>query len=308
MSEKGTISEKLYALLLRLYPARFRRQYGEEAMRLLRERLRDERGAGARLRLWIDLLFDAGSSLPREYRRGAHALNAAPASLAGMPLFRTIEDELPKPGSFLGGTVMAVAAVAGLGFLLNHAGRVRHFAAYYAAPQTEASAPPSAGVLPTGQGPGGTGSPQASAGRGSSGTVLPGQTSQANAAQTSQQGQRVAALLLDDAARRRILEAVESTLRASYPYPRMAELLAGSLDASEDRGAYEQISFPGDFADAITKQMRAVSGDSGLVLYFVDAPLPKTPPAGPIHWIDAHFLLRVPQAPPGSRPVPPPSA
>jgi hypothetical protein len=296
MSEKGTISEKLYALLLRLYPARFRRQYGEEAMRVFRERLRDERGVTARLRLWLDLLLDVGSSLPHEYRRGAPSLTAVPVSAQpGLPLFRSLDTELPKPGSFFGGTVLAFLAVAGLGFLLNHAGKVRHFAVYYAASQAQAPAQPSAGSLPTGHSPGGAGSPSASTGQGSSGTVVPGQAAaQANAAQNARKGQRVPALLLDDAARRRILAAVEAALRQSYPFPRMAGLIAASLSASEDRGDYDALADPADFAGAITQQMRDMSGDSGLVLYFVATPLPKTPAAGDIHWIDAHFLLRVP--------------
>jgi hypothetical protein len=295
------MSEKLYALLLRLYPARFRERYGEEAMRVFHERLRDERRAGARLRFWLSLLLDAGSSLPREYRRSATALNAAPAiSPAAVPLFRTLESELPKPGSFLGGTIMAFLAVAGLGFLLNHAGTMRHFAEYYAAPQARASAPPSSGSLPTGQGPGGTGSPSSSRGQG-----LTGQTSaqhaltgQRSAAQSPLDAQRVPGIRLDDSARRRILDAVDATLRQSYPDRPMAERIAASLSASEDRGAYEALSDPPAFADAITRQMRAISGNSDLVLYFIVTPLPKTAPAGDIYWIDQHFLLRVPLAQP----------
>jgi hypothetical protein len=294
------MSEKLYALLLRLYPARFRNHYGEEAMRIVRERLRDERGPAARLRLWLDLLLDLGSSLPREYRRGQPSLAVVPAQ-AGLPLFRSLDTELPKPGSFFGGAILAFLAVAGLAFLLNHAGRVRHFATYSAAPQAQASAPPSASPLPTGQGPGGAGSPATSAGQASSSTVLPAQDAQGNAAQNALHGQQVPALLLDDAARRRILASVEASLRQSYPYPQMAALIAGSLDASEDRGVFESLSNPGDFADAVTRQMRAISGDSGLVLYFIATPLPKTRAAGDIHWIDAHFLLRVPPAPPAAR-------
>lgn len=301
MSEKATNSEKLYAVILRLYPARFRRQYGEEAMRVLRERLRDERGIAARLRLWIDLLLDAGSSLPREYRRGAAALSVAPAAPHGVPLFRTLETELPKPGSFFGGTVMAFLAVAGLGFLLNHAGRVRHFAVSYAAPQAHAAAPQSAGMLPTGQGPGGAGSPAASAGRASSGTVLPQQASASQAAGTETSAKMAPAFNFDDAARRRVIAAVAATLRASYPSARKAELIAAALAADEDRGVFQALSGPDAFADAVTQQMRDSSGDSGLVLYFVATPLPKTPAGGDIHWIDAHFLLRVPLAQPAPR-------
>ena len=38
------MSEKLYAFLLKLYPDHFRRTYGDEALRLVRDRARDEKG------------------------------------------------------------------------------------------------------------------------------------------------------------------------------------------------------------------------------------------------------------------------
>ena len=38
------MSEKIYALLLRLYPAHFLKNYGDEALQLFRDRSRDERG------------------------------------------------------------------------------------------------------------------------------------------------------------------------------------------------------------------------------------------------------------------------
>ncbi len=63
------MSEKLYALFLRLYPAHFREEYGDEALQLFRDRAREERGFLPLLRLWFDLLFDLTVSLPREYLR-----------------------------------------------------------------------------------------------------------------------------------------------------------------------------------------------------------------------------------------------
>lgn len=45
-------------LLLRMYPAEFRDDYGEEALRLIQERWRDERGTMRRLRLCLDLAID----------------------------------------------------------------------------------------------------------------------------------------------------------------------------------------------------------------------------------------------------------
>ena len=62
------MSEKLYVLLLRLYPSHFREAYGDEALQLLRDRVREERGLAPRLRLWWDLMADLAISLPREYR------------------------------------------------------------------------------------------------------------------------------------------------------------------------------------------------------------------------------------------------
>jgi len=296
MSENS--SEKLYALLLRLYPARFRRQYGEEAMRVFRERLRDERGTLARLRLWFDLLADTGLSLPREYRRAASPLSTVRASApAGMPLFQSLENELPKPASIFGGAILAFLAVAGLGFLLNHAGKVRVWAVQYAAPQAQTSAQPASGAL-TGPGPGGAGSASATSGQTSAGPASTPQSSRGQApAPPPPPPQSGPAPRLDDAARRRILAAVAATLRQSYPDHHSAERIAFSLSASENRGDYQTLPDAAAFADTVTQQMRAVSNDSGLVLYFVATPLPKTAPAGDIYWIDPHFLLRVPLPP-----------
>jgi hypothetical protein len=61
------MSERLYAILLRLYPAHFRRIYGKEALRLVRDRIRCEKGFLSGVRLWLDLLWDLAKSLPREY-------------------------------------------------------------------------------------------------------------------------------------------------------------------------------------------------------------------------------------------------
>ena len=57
------MSERLYSLLLQLYPRAFRERYGEEMARVFRDRLRDEPSA----RLWIDVLSDAAMSIPRQY-------------------------------------------------------------------------------------------------------------------------------------------------------------------------------------------------------------------------------------------------
>jgi hypothetical protein len=96
------MSEKIYALLLRLYPSHFRDAYGEAALQLFRDRARDEKGFFPTLRLWLDLLGDLAVSVPREYRHVHAAPLAASASqrLGGPPSFFVLEDESPRPGAF----------------------------------------------------------------------------------------------------------------------------------------------------------------------------------------------------------------
>src|SRR5215469_16036872 len=123
------MSEKIFACLLRFYPARFRQQYGEEAMGLLRDRLRDERGAARRLRLWLDLLVDFAAGLPQAYRN-SYAIAASPVahSVAGLPAFRVLDQEPLRPGSVVVGSVLAIAALAAFVFVMNHPSAYHPFA------------------------------------------------------------------------------------------------------------------------------------------------------------------------------------
>lgn len=121
------MSERIFAFLLRLYPAHFRQQYGTEAIQLLRDRLRDERGAGQRLRLWIDLLADFAAGLPQAYRNSYAATAPLPQPGNGLPAFRMLEEEPLRPGSVLAGSVVAIAAVAAFVFVMNHAAAYHSF-------------------------------------------------------------------------------------------------------------------------------------------------------------------------------------
>ena len=96
------MSEKLYVLLLHLYPAAFRKQYGDAALQIFRDRLHDERGFLPRLRLWIDLLADLGVSLPSEYRRVPSALASAHIQpRAGFPSCVRTSQTANRPGALL---------------------------------------------------------------------------------------------------------------------------------------------------------------------------------------------------------------
>jgi hypothetical protein len=63
------MSEKIYGWLLKLYPIRFRDDYGASAMQLFRDRLRAERGVFKRFRFWLDVVTDLAVSIPREHWR-----------------------------------------------------------------------------------------------------------------------------------------------------------------------------------------------------------------------------------------------
>jgi hypothetical protein len=116
------MSEKIFACLLRLYPARFRQRYQAEALQLLQDRLRDERGGLRRLRLWIDLLADLAAGLPRAYRNTytTAAKTRAWQTATGIPACRTLEEEPLRPGSVVMGGIFAVAALALFIFVMNH--------------------------------------------------------------------------------------------------------------------------------------------------------------------------------------------
>lgn len=91
------MSEKIYALLLRLYPEHFRRAYGDEAMRLVHERARSEKGFLPGLRLWLDLLTDFAISLPREYSNGPTTPIVAAQHLNGEPSFQLLAERSVNP-------------------------------------------------------------------------------------------------------------------------------------------------------------------------------------------------------------------
>lgn len=125
------MSEKIYALLLRLYPASFRRRYHDEALQLLRDRLRDEQGFFRRLRLWVDLLADLVCSLPMAYRqRDPYAFAAADVAPIpdGIPAFRTLEEEPLKPQSIFLGSILGIAGLAVFAFLMTLTGPYHPFA------------------------------------------------------------------------------------------------------------------------------------------------------------------------------------
>lgn len=120
------MSEKIYVWLLRLYPASFRRSYGEEALQLFRDRARDERGFLSSLRLWLDLLGDLAVSLPREYRSASAAvvISQAPHFSDGMPSFHTLDVEAFNIRSLFYGGVASLVVYGVFFVLVSHGGNL----------------------------------------------------------------------------------------------------------------------------------------------------------------------------------------
>ncbi len=96
----AVISEKIYRLLLHLYPHRFRSEYGAEMLQLFRDRLATET---SHLRLWLDVLADLAISVPREHRRPSHDFRVS-------PIFESFKAMLKV---FLGLAIMSELALRG---------------------------------------------------------------------------------------------------------------------------------------------------------------------------------------------------
>src|ERR1700684_2222762 len=107
------MSEKIYALLLCLFPSHFRKEYRDDALQLFRDRARDEKGFTPRLRLWFDLLVDLAISVPRKSFHAEPELIAASAQpLGATPSFYFLGHESPRPGALLLGALLSLTALA----------------------------------------------------------------------------------------------------------------------------------------------------------------------------------------------------
>jgi hypothetical protein len=135
------MSEKIYAWILRLYPSRFRDAYGAEALQLIRDRVRDEKGFLPGLRLWLDLIADLAISVARGYRSAQPALIGVPVRrpLDGLPSFCVLEGELPRLGALVFGGVVSLAALCAVSVLVSGLGKNPPYVAPVAQPQTPAS-------------------------------------------------------------------------------------------------------------------------------------------------------------------------
>jgi len=269
------MSEKIYALLFRLFPARFRAAWGEESLDFYRQRADHERGFWPRVRLWRDLLADLAVSLPGAYLREEPGLSPAPETgRAAVPSFTMLDEEPIHGSAYFYGTLLTIALLGAISILAKHAG---HFPVLRASQAAEAS-----GVTvdpwATGRSAGGGDGDTAVLGNG------PGAAPAAQAS-TGKPATRYVSIaqskplaLFDDAERKRVISSIANTLRSEYPDRATAEKVARFLQSNERGGSYDAVDDPAAFAALLTRQLRSASRDSHFEVVFSAAPLHQSAP------------------------------
>jgi hypothetical protein len=260
------MSEKLYSLLVRLYPPEFRRKYGKEAIQVFRDRLRDERGLLKRARLWVDVLLDLSVSVPREHRR---APSRPVQSAAGIPSFLVLEEKLPSAGTFLIGTVLALTAAGIFGFLLIHGGN------------NLLLPPMSNQPLPS------------SMTQAASPSNTPEQDSSSSEMDSTQ------VLFITAAERRLVIRQVIGAVKEYDRYITESARVAQLLEPDESSGGYQGIRDGSAFAALLTRQISGVTRHVTVTVMYGHQPapgnelwiVPSRPGASIFRRIDNHFAV-----------------
>ena len=283
------MSEKIYALLLRIYPARFRQAYGDAALQLFRDRLRNERGFIPRFRLWLDLIGDLAISLPREYQKSPAVLASAPVVQPSnqMLSFKVLQDEPPRPEAIFIASLLSLAAVGAFAIAIGHAGDYRPFRTFVAPARHSPHLSPAAPSHP---------SPSSSSSDGDEEVIgtasqaatdappLPPQTFQEVKADDASKPVTVIAISgaqIDAAERQRVINSAVTDLKQHYFDPEVAHNMADSLLAHAKAGDDEAIKTGAGFAALLTTQMRDISHDMHLEVVYSRDVLPAQPSMTP---------------------------
>jgi hypothetical protein len=303
------MSEKIYAILLRLYPSSFRERYAQEALQLFRDRARQEAGVFRQLRFWADILADFAVSVPRAYRDAKPALAAAALRQTpdGMPSFDLLKSEPLRPAALVFGAFLSLAVMSASFIMIRHAGddlpsvaRAQHqsppaerpddrnFAADKTANtrgDSNASGTMSAASVRAKSGV------AAKSADSQSGDLQPeAQSLQDYLAASESQASRITTggaatsgipadpePRLDAAEKQRVIDAAIANLKAHYFDPQIAQKTADALRASENRGEVKAIADGAAFAALLTQQMRDASQDMHLIVEYSTAKLPDHP-------------------------------
>jgi hypothetical protein len=295
------MSEKICAWLVRLFPSRFRKAYGEDAIQLYCDRLRDERGLVRRTRLWFDLLLDLAVSVPREYRRAEPALLGASAQpgLEGMPGFRLLEGAPPRAGALLSAVFLAMAGLAAASVLINYGGSHPNSHLWQAKPRAQqpdrsaATASPSSSrqrsaasaQQQTASAPPANSMSGLDSEDGVRASVPPSQSNQAAGqqdahppeAKTARAGSPTAAagvagVPVDAAERGRVINGAVANLKRYYDRPEIGRKVAEALLAHQSRGDDNEATDADTFTVVLNQQMLDVSHDAQLrIRYYVNS-------------------------------------
>jgi hypothetical protein len=283
------MSEWIYSCLLQLYPASFRRTYGDAAIQLFRDRLKDERGFRPRLHLWLDLFFDLVSSVPRTHCFNELTLVSASAQrLCGVPSFYVLEHDPLRPSAILIAGVLAAATLCGLSMLMGRAGVRRPL---LSAAQS-ATVTQQLNSFLTSKSPMliSSDEPDQVLGSGIRAELIPASKPPFIKALFLVVAPE---LKLDAVERQRIIEAAISNLKQHYFDQNATQRITDSLHAHEKNGDYNTITDGSTFANLLTKQIREVGQDMHLIVEYSANPLPTGPPAPPPGAIERyHEALR----------------
>lgn len=248
------MSEKVFRLLLYLYPSRFRREYGDEALQLFRDRMRDETGMRASVQLWYDLLADLVISLPREYgHTRLEVVGASPKPcLNGTPTFFMFETTSPgRRPLFLGG-LMSVIMLVSFPKLMNEVGN-------FQLPSSWSIASPGAHERQSTE-------PQRPTSETEQGVVQNSPSVNPTLGATS---------------RHRIIASAIASIKQHHIDPVEAQKAADALLAHERQGDDDSAKSTEEFARLATKQMREATGNHELELLYSLRAIPKRPPGPP---------------------------
>lgn len=106
------MSEKMLALLFRLYPPAFRERYLHEALLLCRDRRRHETGIYRRVGLVCDLSIDFFAGLPKAWQTfySIVAVRSQVPNTRPVPSFSLLHSEPLRPTSILLGCMFSITA------------------------------------------------------------------------------------------------------------------------------------------------------------------------------------------------------
>jgi hypothetical protein len=106
------MSEKMLALLFRLYPAAFRQRYLREALLLCRDRRRHGTSIYRRARLVCDLFVDFFAGLPKAWQTSYSivAVRSQVPNTQPVPCFSLLDSEPLRPASILLGCMFFIMA------------------------------------------------------------------------------------------------------------------------------------------------------------------------------------------------------